>query len=147
MGAKQYCITSHFELELPAYAKSCFPISQLSCFPGSVGLTRACGCRIENLQSRFIAKQVSFPRKSSRGLFQFPLTPIVHWVPVTDCKSFGRGSSQSFDPLTSSSSGLVVPAPTFLGLPNPILSYSNYAFGIHHNPHMYNLWPRWSFKA
>lgn len=100
MGAKQYCITSHFELELPAYAKSCFPISQPSCFPGSVGLTRTCGCRIENLQSRFIAKQVSFPRKSSRGLFQFPLTPIVHWVPVTGCKSFGRGSSQSFDPLT-----------------------------------------------
>lgn len=32
----------------------------------------------ENLQSKVIAKQVSFLRKSPRGLFQFPLTPIFH---------------------------------------------------------------------
>lgn len=30
MGAEQDCITSHFELEFPAHAKSCFPISQAS---------------------------------------------------------------------------------------------------------------------
>lgn len=32
----------------------------------------------ENLQGKVIAKQVSFLRKSSRGLFQFPLPPVFH---------------------------------------------------------------------
>lgn len=32
----------------------------------------------ENLQGKVIAKQVSFLRKSSRGLFQSPLPPVFH---------------------------------------------------------------------
>lgn len=53
----------------------------------------------------------------------------------------------SFDPLTRQLVWTCGAASSFLGLTNPILSYSNYAFGIHHIPPMCNLWPRWALKA
>lgn len=49
--------------------------------------------------------------------------------------------------LQGSPSGLAAPASSFPGLPPPILSYPDYAFGIHCIPHLCNLWPRWSFKV
>lgn len=101
----------------------------------------------ENLRSKVIAKQVNFLRKSSRGLFQFHSHPSFTWVPVTRCKSFGRGISKSFDPFTRQ---LVQTCGARLLLSWAPTSHSQLLqlclWNILHT-HICNLWPRWSFKA
>lgn len=92
-------------------------------------------------------KQLSFLGKSTRGLFQFPPTPVFHLGPCTHCQGFDRGSHRALILLRGSSSRLAAPASSSPGLPAFVLSYSDSAFGIHHSPHICNLWPGWSFKA
>lgn len=53
--------------------------------------------------------------------------------------ALAEGSHRALILLWGSSSRHVVPASSFPGLPPLILSYSNYAFGIHHIPYIRNL--------
>lgn len=68
----------------------------------------------ENLQGKVIAKQVSFLRKSSRSLFQFPLPPTFH---LSSCHTpqelWQRACTQLLSFLRGGASGLVAAASSF----------------------------------
>lgn len=145
-GAKQYCIPSNFELELPASAKSCFSISQPSCFPVNLELRRTCGCKRKTCKAKSLPNRWVSSGNHQGVSFSFHSHPSFTWVPVTHCKNFGRGISQDFDPFMRQ---LVQTCSTRLLLsraPTPFLSYSDYPFGIHHISCICNLWAGWSFK-
>lgn len=82
-GSKRYCGTSHFEPELPAYAKSCFAISQSSCFPVSMELIRACGCRRKTCRARSLPNRWVSSGNHQGVSFNLHALPPLTWVPVT----------------------------------------------------------------
>jgi hypothetical protein len=77
MGYRKDCITLILNLRcfICQELLSSFISITLSC---EFGVDEGMWMQEENLQSKVIAKQVSLLRRSSRGLFQFPLLPTFH---------------------------------------------------------------------
>lgn len=144
-GNKQTHLT--FWIWAIVYTNYCFPVSQDSHFAVCLESMRTCGCKRETCRAKSLPNRWVSSGNHQGVSFNFHSHPSFTWVPVTRCKSFGRGISYSFDLFTRQYVWTCGNRLLLSRAPTSCSSYSAFSLGTYPMPPIYDLWPRCSFKA